>query len=146
MHILGTWIVAIALAKRTVAASREAADSRELSRLESVWNDAHLHGDADALDRIWAEDFTVTVPNMPVMTRADAIGAFRSNRLSFQRYESSDLGFRMHGDAAVVTGRLRRTRGINDQTVEDDWRFTKVYVRRGDQWKVVAFHASPAAP
>ena len=145
MHILGMWIVAIALAQRTVAASREAADSRELSRLESVWNDAHLLGDADALDRIWAEDFTVTVSNMPVMTRADAIGAFRSNRLSFQRYESSDLGFRIYGDAAVVTGRLGRTCSMDDRTVEDDWRFTKAYVRRGDQWKVVAFHASPAA-
>jgi len=139
MHILGTWVVAIALAQRTVAASREAADRRELSRLESVWNDAHLRGDGDALDRIWAADFTVTVPNMPVMTRADAIGVF-------QHYESSDLGFRIYGDAAVVTGRLRRTRGMNDRTVEDDWRFTKVYVRRGDQWRVVAFHASPAAP
>jgi len=111
-----------------------------------VWNDAHLHGDADALDRMWAEDFTVTVPNMPVMTRADALGVFRTKRLSFQHYESSDLGFRIYGDAALVTGRLRRTRSMNDRTVEDDWRFTKVYVRRGDQWKVVAFHASPAAP
>ena len=146
MHILGMWIVAIALAQRTVAASREAADSRELSRLESVWNDAHLRGDAEALDRIWAADFTVSVPNMPVMTRADAIGVFRTERLGFRHYESSDLGFRIYGDAAVVTGRLRRTRSMTDRTVEDDWRFTKVYVRRGDQWKVVAFHASPAAP
>src|SRR6266571_4589514 len=145
MHILGMWIVAIALAQRTVAASRVAADSRELSRLESVWNKAHLHGDADALDRIWAEDFTVAVPNMPVMTRADAIGVFRTGQLSFRRHESSDLRFRIYGDAAVVTGRLRRTRCMNDATIEDDWRFTKVYVRHGNLWKVVAFHASPAA-
>ena len=145
MHILGTWIVAIALAQRTVAASREAADSRELSRLESVWNGAHLHGDPDPLDGIWAEGFTVTVPNMPVMRRADAIRVFRTKRLSFQRYESSDLGFRIYGDAAAVTGRLGRTCSMDDWTVEDDWRFTKVYFRRGDQWKVVAFHASPAA-
>jgi ketosteroid isomerase-like protein len=146
MHLAGAWIVAIALAQGTAATFRDADDIRELTRLESVWNDAHLHGDADALDRIWAEDFTVTVPNMPVMTRADALGVFRTKRLSFQHYESSDLGFRIYGDAALVTGRLRRTRSMNDRTVEDDWRFTKVYVRRGDQWKVVAFHASPAAP
>jgi Domain of unknown function (DUF4440) len=145
MHVLGTWIVAIALAQRTVAATREAADSRELSRLEGVWNDAHLRGDDDVLDRLWAEDFTVTVPSMPVMTRADAIDVIRSKTLSFQRYESSDRRFRIYGDAAVVTGRLRRTRLTNDQTVEDDWLFMKVYVRRGDQWKVVGFHASPAA-
>jgi len=146
MHLAVAWFVAIALAQGTAATFRDADDIRELTRLESVWNDAHLHGDADALDRMWAEDFTVTVPNMPVMTRADALGVFRTKRLSFQHYESSDLGFRIYGDAALVTGRLRRTRSMNDRTVEDDWRFTKVYVRRGDQWKVVAFHASPAAP
>jgi ketosteroid isomerase-like protein len=144
MHLVGAWIVAIALAQGTTPTFREADDIRELTRLETVWNDAHLHGDGDALDRIWAEDFTVTVPNMPVMTRADAIGVFRAKRLSFQRYESSDLAFRIYGDAAVVTGRLHRTRSMNDRAVDDDWRFIKVYVRHGDQWKVVAFHASPA--
>jgi hypothetical protein len=34
---------------------------------------------------------------------------------------------------------------MNGKTVEDNWPFTKVYVRRGSIWKVVAFHSSEAA-
>lgn len=45
-------------------------------------------------------------------------------------------------DAAVVTGRLRRTRTVNDQPVTDDWRFIKVYVRDAGSWQVVAFQAA----
>ena len=61
------------------------------------------------------------------------------------KYDISDLRIRVFGDAAVVTGRLQRTRTLNGQAKEDDWRFTKVYIRRGGQWQVVAFHASEAA-
>lgn len=52
---------------------------------------------------------------------------------------------RIYDNAAVVTGRLQRTRTVNGQEIEDNWRFTKVYVKRSGQWRVVAFHASEAA-
>jgi Domain of unknown function (DUF4440) len=60
---------------------------------------------------------------MPPMTKAQALGYAKS-------------------DAAVVTGRLRRTRTVNDQPVTDDWRFIKVYVRDAGSWQVVAFQAA----
>jgi hypothetical protein len=66
--------------------------------------------------------------------------------VKFQRYETSDLEVAVFKDAAVVTGRVLRTRHINDRDMEDDWRFTKVYVRIGSDWKVVAWHSSPSAP
>jgi hypothetical protein len=62
--------------------------------------------------------------------------------MKFDRYETSDIHVRPYGDAAVVTGRLQRTRTINTQKVDDDWRFTKTYIRQGGTWRVVAFHAS----
>jgi hypothetical protein len=49
---------------------------------------------------------------MPAMTKARALGFAKS-------------------DAAVVTGRLRRTRTVNDQRVTDDWRSSRyTYVMR----------------
>jgi ketosteroid isomerase-like protein len=117
----------------------------ELSRLEIVWNSAHIRGDAEALDRLWSDDLVVTVTNMPVMTKPDAIGFLRSGRMRFQRYETSDIRIRLYGDAAVVTGRLERTRTINGREIDDNWRFTKMYVREAGRWKVVAWHASTIA-
>jgi uncharacterized protein (TIGR02246 family) len=118
---------------------------KELMRLETVWNEAHQNGNADALDKLWADDLEVTVPKMPVMSKSEVLGFARSGRMKFQRYQTSDVKVRVYGDAAVVSGRLQRTRTLNGKTLDDDWRFLKVYVRRDGRWLVVAFQASDAA-
>ena len=110
-------------------------DRRELMHLEDVWNQAHLAGDAEELDHLWADDLEVAVPHMAVMTRAEALGFARSGRMKFLRYETSDLHIRLYGNAAVVTGHLLRTRTVNGNNVSDDWRFTKVYIRQAHQWR-----------
>ena len=120
------------------------ADVRALTRLETQWNDGHLFGDASALDRLWADEFVATVPKMTTLAKQDALAFLRSGRMKFVRYESSDLVVRVYGDAAVVTGRVLRTRELAGKPTLDDWRFTKVYVRRAGHWRVVAFHASDA--
>jgi len=124
----------------------QTADSLELLRLEPVWNDAHIRGDTVALSNLWAEDLVVTVPEMRVMSKADLLRFWRSGRSVISRYETSDIRIRVYGEAAVVTGRLRRERNFNGRTLGDDWRFTKVYVRRGGRWQVVAYQASVSAP
>jgi ketosteroid isomerase-like protein len=139
------WIIVTVAAQEPTAHVRASTDAQELTRLETVWNDAHVRGDADALDRLWADDLVVTVPGMPVMGKPETIGIWRSGRMRFQRYETSDLRIHVYADAAVVTGRVQRARETNGQDVRDDWRFTKVYVRRGGRWQVVAWHASEVA-
>jgi ketosteroid isomerase-like protein len=121
------------------------ADVRELERLETVWNEAHERGDADALDALWADDLEVAVPHMALMTKDGALGFARSGRMKFLSYRTSDTRVRVYDNAAVVTGRLRRTRSMGGTEITDDWRFTKVYIRQGDKWRVVSFHASEAA-
>lgn len=121
-----------------------AAASAELLRLEGVWNEAHLRNDADALDRLWAADVVVIVPRMSPMSKADALAFLRSGKFTFDVYTTSETSVRLHGDAALVTGRLQRRRRVGDQVMEDNWRFTKTYLRLGGQWKVVSFHASEA--
>ena len=138
-------LIAIALLQVSAAVSKDAFDLKELYRLESVWNDAHVKGDADALDRLWANDLVVTVAAMPVMNKADALAMVRSSRMPFTKYETSELNVKRLGDAAVVTGRLTRERTMNGKTVTDNWRFTKVYTASDGRWRVVAWHASPAA-
>jgi ketosteroid isomerase-like protein len=121
------------------------ADIQQLQRLEQVWNQAHVNGDADALDKLWADDLEVDVSRMAVMSKADALSFARSGRMKFLHYGTSDLRIRVYGDTAVVSGRLQRTRSMNGKEISDDWRFTKVYVKQAEQWRVVSFHASEAA-
>jgi enterochelin esterase family protein len=115
----------------------------ELMRLETVWNEAHVRGDADTLAGLWADGLTITVPNMPVLTRDDAMAVARTGRIRFDRYETSDVAVRVFNGAAIVTGRLQRSRTIDGKLASDDWQFTKTYVRAQGKWLVAAFHASP---
>jgi len=140
-------VISVALSIPTTGSAQTTDDAavHELERLETVWNEAHEHGDATVLDKLWADDMEVAVPKMPVMTKADALEFARSGRMKFLRYRTSDIRVRLYDKAAVVTGRLQRTRSMNGQQISDDWRFTKTYVREPDGWRVVSFHSSEAA-
>jgi ketosteroid isomerase-like protein len=140
-----TVLMAMIVLQQTPALSKDAFDLKELYRLETIWNDAHIKADADVLDELWANDLVVTVASMPVMSKAQALAMVRSNRMPFSKYETSELNVRRFGNSAVVTGRLLRERSIDGKTITDNWRFTKTYVIVDGRWRVVAWHASPAA-
>lgn len=135
-------LLLVAVLSASLEASSTQAASEEFLRLEGVWNAAHRAGDAAALDRLWAGDLEVVVPGMAPMTKAEALAFARTGRMRFERYETSQINVRVYGGTAVITGRLQRTRTVNGQPHADDWRFTKVYSRQNDEWRVVSFHAS----
>jgi uncharacterized protein (TIGR02246 family) len=116
------------------------------TRLEAEWNIAHVQGDATTLGRLFADDVVVVVPGMRPLSKADALGMFKAGGMKFDRYESSDVQSRVYRETAIVTGRITRTRTLGGKTMDDDWRFTKVYLRRAGNWQIVSFHASNAGP
>jgi ketosteroid isomerase-like protein len=138
------FLIAIAVLQQTPAVSKDAIDVTEFNRLEAVWNDAHLNGDAETLDALWANDLVVIVASMRLINKADALEMVRSNRMPFTKYETSEIRVKHFTDSAVVTGRLLRERSMNGQTITENWRFTKVYVRSGGRWRVTSWHGSPA--
>jgi ketosteroid isomerase-like protein len=139
------WLAIVALTQAPTTGAPVDTDIAVLTRLESDWNVAHVKGDAARLEQLFADDLVVIVPGMRMLTKSDSLGMFAAGRMTFDRYETSDTTFRVYDSTAIVTGRLRRTRVIGGTTVDDDWRFTKVYVRRAGRWQVVSFHASNAA-
>ncbi|MGH8102430.1 MAG: nuclear transport factor 2 family protein [Chthoniobacterales bacterium] len=139
--LISPW-VAFALPAQARAQPDQSSTESELLHLETVWNDAHLHADADALARLWDDDLIVIVPKMDLIRKTDAIGMLRSGHMTFLRYETSDLSTKVFGDTAIVVGRLDRTRKMGERRIQDAWRFSKVYVRRNGQWRVVLWQAS----
>jgi uncharacterized protein (TIGR02246 family) len=144
MHVV--FVCAIVVSGSTLPALAQTDDSATIARLESEWNAAHQQGDAAVLDKLMADDLVVVVPGMRAMSKNDSLSVFATGRMKFDRYETSDTAVRFYGQTAIVTGRLQRARRMGDRAVDDDWRFTKVYVQRGGRWQVVSFHASPVAP
>ncbi len=131
------------LASRGAGAQSEPPSvEKQILSLETIWNEAHLRGDADALDRIWAPNLTVIVPEMQPFSKEDLLKMWRSMKVVFTRYETSDVRIRSNGGTTVVTGRLQRSRDFGGRAKEEDWLFTKTYAQVDGEWKVAAYHAS----
>lgn len=114
----------------------------EISRLESVWNEAHLRGDARALEALWADDLVVIVPGMAPMTKSQVLAFAESGRMTFTAYETADVTIRTFDRTAIASGNLHRSRVLDGNTVDDRWRFMKVYANLRRHWQVVAFFAA----
>ena len=145
MRMLPLLWAALALVQTPQARTSTTPDDPALRQLETDWNTAHTRGDAASLDRLLADDVIIQVPGMRVLNKADALAMFTTGRMTFDQYETTETTFRVYGDTAIATGRLRRTRTAGGAVTDDDWRFTKVYLRRAGRWQVVSFHASNTA-
>lgn len=140
-NALGTFATLLFMLCATAVADTPA---DELHRLEEKWNRAHLAGDSATLLAMARPDATIIVPSMQPFTPQEAFGVLRSGHMKFEAYETSDLHFAVVASTGVVTGRLKRVRVMADRRIEDRWTFTKTWVRDGKEWRLLAYHASPA--
>ena len=103
---------------------------------------AQIGADAAALDRLYADDFIGIGPSGTVRTKEQVIADFTSGDLKFQSIITDDVQVRVYGNAAVETGRSTMIGQDKGKTVPRDNRFTRVWIKQGAQWRLVANHYS----
>jgi hypothetical protein len=132
------------LAASPLRAAETLSAQDRIAQLEVAWNEAHLRGDAASLDRLWAQGLSVVVPGMPLFKKPELLRVWRSMKVVFTDYSTSDVSIQVYDTTAVVTGRLHRLRDFGGRAATEDWLFTKTYAQIEGQWQVVAYHASEA--
>lgn len=111
----------------------------EVTRVQKQWLEAEQHGDAAALDRILDDDFVGSGPGGDLLQKSDlVIAAPGSQPRSFLNDNLADTTAKAFGKTVVVLGKLVDS---NDKTHQT--RFSMVYVKRADQWKMVAAQLVP---
>ena len=111
-------------------------------KLEEERNQAILHGDAAALDRMTADDYTFITLRGELRTKTQVLENFRTGQAKYDSRTISDLKVRVYGDSAVVTGRAVQNGMENGKDYSGDYWFTRVYVKRDGQWKTVALQTT----
>ncbi len=106
---------------------------------------ALVRADTAALERIWADDYSFTNPGGNVMDKAGYIGALKSGGLKFETLDIADMKVRVYGDAAIVTGRATVKGKSDTQDINDQVRYTSMYVKRQGRWQAVAMQATRIA-
>ena len=104
---------------------------------------AFLDADVGALQRVLTPDFTLTLSNGEVSTRADEINELQSKKVHYDLFENYDMLARLYGDdMAVVLGKTR-VKGVADGKPFDRVvQFTDTLIKREGHWQLAAGHVS----
>ncbi len=123
----------------SITAKLDAKAEQELRKLEREWLDA----DAAAIERIEADDFTITYGDGSVRNKAQYIEMVRrSDKNPNASQWTEDSKVRVYGDTAVIIGTyIYKLRDKGNETVSES-RYTDTYIKRNGRWQVVASHLS----
>jgi len=139
VHASSAW----AQSSQAVGASPAASNAEdEIKKLEEARNQAILHGDAAALDRMTSDDYTFITLRGEMRTKSDILKGFASGSFHYESREISDLKVRIYGDTAVVTGRSVQKGAENGKDYSGDYWFTRVYVKQKGRWLTVALQTT----
>jgi len=115
MHIrsLWTWCLLLALGSIRLPA-QEKSDAATIRALEMKWTESYKQHSIDILSSLLADDFTITIEDGSVYSKAGYISHSADSKVHVQVAELSDLKVRFHGDC---DRRLPRARGVRWQAL-----------------------------
>ena len=130
-------VVSIVAAFPLAAQTKPATETGEQSVLQVTrdWLAAEEQNDRATLQRIIADDFEGTAPMGNTVFKDDVMP--REGSSGGVAITPSEMKARVFGDTAVVTAR-----GVQKRGEKRDVRFTVIFVKRGNEWKMVAGHLS----
>lgn len=133
----------------SVAFSQDQSRSKaeqEVIDLNAQWTMAINKGDGKVLERLLADDIVVTSGSGQTRDKAgeikDAAGAQDPNFAWTNPFKTEDVRVRVYNDAAVVTGLAKWGFKYEGREVNNERRYTHMYVKIGGEWKIVAQQVS----
>lgn len=117
----------------------------EVRKLERAWLDAYEQSNAEAMERIVADDFTITFPNGSIQTKPQLMNMIKSPRRGTRpkmRFYTEEVQSRAYGDTVILIGRVITEFERDGKAVKEQSRYTDTYVKRNGRWQVVASHLS----
>jgi uncharacterized protein (TIGR02246 family) len=140
--ILGSTSALLLWNANVIGGSAADTSKEEIRALETARNEAIVHGDAPALERMTSDDYTFITLRGELRTKAEIVKGFSTGAFKYASREISDLNIRVYGDTAVVTGRSIQKGAENGKDYSGDYRFTRVYVKQNGRWLTVALQAT----
>ncbi len=121
-------------------AAQEPPAAAQVRRLEEKWAEAYKERDLDVLSALLTEDFVITVEDGSTFSKAGYITHSADTTVHVEVAELSDLRVRVRGggNITVVIGAYHERGQSKGKPYEYHDRFTDVWVRVGNNWRVLA--------
>ena len=113
-------------------------DQDILIELEHNWDAAFHRHDAAFIDRILADEFIVTYDNGVRADRAVELQLATSVNENLESSTMDEFIVKEFGNTAVVWFTLHLVGPVKGERVQNDYRFTDVFVLRDGRWQCVS--------
>ncbi len=119
---------------------------RTIEILEEKLRQAMLSSNVQALDELIADDLAFTVPSGDVVDKLADLEAHRSGTTKFTRIEIRDRHVSDYDACVVVMVKAELAGSYNEQAFSGTYCYTRVWIKRQEDWQIVAGHVSPILP
>jgi hypothetical protein len=100
---------------------------------------ATMKGEASWFEQYLAESFVETDANGKLSSRADIIRLYRNNQPEYDSWNLSEgTAQTFHGNTVVLTGKLEVQGAVDGKSISGTYRFTRVWIKDGLDWKLAA--------
>ncbi|HTS09555.1 MAG TPA: nuclear transport factor 2 family protein [Candidatus Eisenbacteria bacterium] len=127
--------------------AQEKSEGATIRALELKWTESYKQHSIDILSSLLADEFTITVEDGSVYSKAGYISHTADSKVTVNVAEMTGLKVRVHGDVAVVTGAYHEHGESEGKPYDYRDRLTDVWIKTGGRWQVISSHYSvPVRP
>jgi ketosteroid isomerase-like protein len=121
-------------------ASRSGGDVQAVLQADRTYITALRAADVNALNKLFADDYTVTKSTGEHWNKAKHLAYIKSGEHKFLKLGATEVKPRLYGNVAVVTGSLTWDAHDENGNSSGHSRYTHVYVKRNGRWQMVQNH------
>jgi ketosteroid isomerase-like protein len=127
----------------TASAPDPAASEAEIRKLMDTAAAALAKNDADAMDKIYADNYMLVNIDGSVQNRSERLASLRSGDTKYSSfaYSEPNIRFTPAADEAVVIAKLSMKGTAKGKAIDGDYRVTQVYSKMKDGWKQITASA-----
>jgi len=144
--IIAVLVLALVTPALARGQSGNAQTEEQVRELCNSLNQALIKADIPALNKIFAEEFTIIRPNGTAVGKTEAVKDVESGKTKFESIEGSDSKIQIYGNTAVMTDLEKTSAQIGGHPITGQARNTYVCVKRGGHWVVVLRQITPVQP
>jgi ketosteroid isomerase-like protein len=109
----------------------------DLKTLDAKLTDAFKASDVRTLDKYMDEDYILIDPRGGVHNKKQYLKHLTDGASKVKDLKETDVKVRVFGDTAVVTGLLQVKGKFDGKDISPEYRWTRVYNKKGDEWRCV---------
>lgn len=130
-------------AATTTAPASNATAEADVKKMIKDVETALAKNDVDALEKIYAPDYSLVNNDGSQQTRAERLASIKSGETKYESFSYSDVTVTPYGETAVATA-IATIKGVNKgKPIDGKLRVRTVWVKGKDGWRQVSGQATP---